>query len=224
MNSRSVRIFVLPPVRRTESGLRLRARCISGQSQADDEVIEPGHVAEDGGDGEAILLLVRGEDEEGVRVAGPGSGTAHAVDRGLGGGIILRKVVSDGEGRAGGLAEVFQFVHQVGDFAVGVFVAATEDLVGGVEHDEAEVTFPQVILEAGTEQGEVGLVAAEVPDVEVVEGLLAFGPGVGHRHESLRDGPGVEFEVEVENRGLRAGYAPPGLAGGHAEGEVEEVP
>ncbi len=82
----------------------------------------------------------------------------------LGGAIAFSKVVSDGECGTGSGGDGLELVHNGGDVAVGVFVALPEELVGGIDDDEAVVAVVDVLFELWPQGRDVGAVAAEVPD------------------------------------------------------------
>lgn len=52
----------------------------------------------------------------------------------------------------------------------------------------------------------------------------ALGPGGAEGVEALGDGPDVELEVDIDDGHFGARPAPPGLAAGDADGQVEQAP
>ena len=50
------------------------------------------------------------------------------------------------------LGQSFQLIHEVGDFAIGVFVPIPQHLVGRVENDQAELMLGKLLLELRPEE------------------------------------------------------------------------
>ena len=78
---------------------------------------------------------MRCQHHDAIRVTDPGVGSAQPVAGFLGARISLVEVMRHDDRRAGTLRQLLQFVHQVGDLAVGVFVPVTQDLVSRIEDD-----------------------------------------------------------------------------------------
>jgi hypothetical protein len=127
----------------------------------------------------------------------------------------------------GGLRSVghaFDFVEEVSDIAVGVLVAVTEEFVDRIEDEHAVVFGEELVFELGAQAREVASAAAEIPDVEGFVVIAALGPGLADGSHALLEAPAMEFEVDEGDAAADGAAAPPGLAGGDAEGEVKEAP
>ena len=82
----------------------------------------------------------------------------------------------------------------------------------------------QLLFELRPQKRQVGVVAAQVPEVQSVAHPFALGPGRREGVEALGDGPPVQFEVDIDDGHFRATPAPPIHAAGRAHRQVEQAP
>src|SRR5258708_2650739 len=70
----------------------------------------------------------------------------------------------------------------------------------------------------------IRVVAAQIPNVQCFGEGLALRPCRAKRVQSLRDGPHVQLEIDIDHRHLGASPPPPLLATRHTHRQVEQAP
>lgn len=115
----------------------------------DDEGFRFGEITEDEIDGIGAFDFVFGEGDNGVRVAAKDAGSGDAVDGFFGGLVAFGEVGGKDDGGAGVKGEGFEFVAELAGVSGGIFVAAAETFIYGVDDDEGIVAGVDGLEEGG---------------------------------------------------------------------------
>ena len=172
------------------SGVEVRFSLEVRVGPFDDERWDWGEVTEGGFDGKAVGGFMVGEGEDGIWVAGEYARAGDSVDGFLLGGVAFGEVSAEQDGCMGFDGDKLEGGHHGAHVGGGVFVAGSDEFVGGVDDDEAVSEVFGALNDLGDYDGVRGGVAAEVPEIEpaalraeragLADGIEAFAhPAVG---------------------------------------------